>query len=335
VESKPNRASEWHKDEIHLEVKDLRTYFFTRWGTVKAVDGVSFSLKKGETLGLVGESGCGKSITCLSILRLIPEPTGRIIGGQILLQSEDLLTKSKDEMRHIRGGRISMILQDPMTSLNPVFSIGNQLTEAIKLHTGLKGKKLWDKAVEMLEKVHIPSPGSRMRNYPHELSGGMRQRVVGAIALSCEPSLLIADEATTSLDTTIQAQYLRLLRELQEQVRLTMIFVTHDFSIVARMCHQVAVMYAGKILEVGDVRELFNRPLHPYTELLMKSVPKVEERVERLVSIEGQPPALHHLPQGCVFAPRCPFAEDRCGREGHPSTVEVTEGHLVSCWKYS
>jgi oligopeptide/dipeptide ABC transporter ATP-binding protein len=335
VESKPNWASEWDKDKIHLEVKDLRIYFFTRWGTVKAVNGVNFVLKKGETLGLVGESGCGKSTTCLAILRLVPEPACRIVGGQILLQGEDLLTKSKNEMRRIRGSKISMILQDPMTSLNPVLTIGNQLTEAIKLHAGLHGKSIRERAREMLERVYISSPESRLRNYPHELSGGMRQRVVGAIALSCEPHLLIADEPTTSLDATIQAQYLRLLRELQEQFRLTMIFVTHDFGIVARMCRRVAVMYAGRILETADVRELFNRPLHPYTELLMKSVPKVEERVERLAGIEGQPPSLHDLPAGCTFAPRCPFVEDRCRLGEHPSAVEVTEGHLVSCWKYS
>lgn len=322
-------------DKMHLEVQDLRTYFFTRWGTVKAVDGVSFTLKEGETLGLVGESGCGKSVTCLSLLRLVPEPAARIAGGQILLGGEDLLKKSKEEMRKIRGSKISMILQDPMTSLNPVFNIGNQLTEAIKLHRGLRGKSLRQRAREMLEKVRISSPEARLRNYPHELSGGMKQRVVGAIALSCEPHLLIADEPTTSLDATIQAQYLKLLCELQKQVRLTMIFVTHDFGIVARMCSRVAVMYAGKIVEIADVRELFNHPLHPYTKLLMKSVPRVEEGIERLVSIEGQPPPLHHLPPGCVFALRCPCVEDGCRLKEYPPSVQVTDGHSVSCWKYN
>jgi len=253
-----------------LEVKNLKTYFFTRWGTVKAVDGVSFCLKEGETLGLVGESGCGKSITCLSLLRLVPEPAGRIVGGEILLQGEDLLKKSEKEMREIRGAKISMILQDPMTSLNPVFTIGNQLTEAIKIHRGLKGKDLRERAVNMLKMVRISSPEERLRNWPHQLSGGMRQRVVAAISLSCEPRLLVADEPTTSLDATIQIQFLHLLHEVQQQVGLTMIFVTHDFGIVARMCNRVAVMYAGKIVEMAEVRELFNHAAHPYTEALIK-----------------------------------------------------------------
>ena len=301
---------------------------------VKAVDGISFVAKQGETIGLVGESGCGKSVTALSILRLVPNPPGRIVGGQILLQGADLLKKSDKEMRKIRGRRISMILQDPMTSLNPVFTIGNQLVETIKLNQRLRGRSLWERAREMLAMLHIPSPELRLRNYPHELSGGMRQRVVGAIALSCGSDLLIADEPTTSLDVTIQAQYLHLLRELQEQVGLTMIFITHDFGIVSRICHQTAVMYAGKIVENAEVRELFDHHFHPYTEALMKSVPKLEGRVERLPHIKGEPPALHRLPLGCTFAPRCPYANDRCLEE-YPPMVEVRDGHLVSCWKYS
>lgn len=316
-----------------LEVKNLKTYFFTRRGVTKAVDEVSFRLKVGQTLGLVGESGCGKSVTCLSILRLVPQPAGRIVGGEILLQGEDLLKKNEEEMRKIRGGKISMILQDPMSSLNPVFSIGNQLTEAIKIHRGLKGQSLWERAKEALEMVRIPSPEICLKNWPHQLSGGMRQRVVGAISISCEPRLLIADEPTTSLDATIQVQYLRLLRELQNQTKLTLIFVTHDFGIVARMCEEVAVMYAGKIVEMAEVRELFNHPSHPYTQALMKTVPKIEEE-GRLVSIQGQPPQLCNLPPGCIFVPRCSYTKDMC-REQYPPTVEIKNGHSVSCWKYN
>jgi oligopeptide/dipeptide ABC transporter ATP-binding protein len=316
-----------------LEVNGLCTYFFTRWGTVKAVDGVSFSVKEGETFGLVGESGCGKSVTCLSILRLVPAPAGRIVGGEILLQGKDLLKKNDKEMRAIRGSKISMILQDPMTSLNPVFTVGEQVAEAIKIHRGMKGQSLWQRAKKMLEMVRIPSPEIRLKNWPHELSGGMRQRVVGAIALSCEPRLLIADEPTTSLDATIQVQYLQLLSDLQEQTGLSLIFITHDFGIVARMCQRAAVMYAGKIVETADVRELFNHPAHPYTQALMKSVPKVEEKVEWLASIEGQPPPLHNLPPGCTFTPRCSCAKGEC-RSEYPPTVEIDKEHAVSCWNF-
>lgn len=315
-----------------LEVKDLRTYLFTRWGTVKAVDGVTFSLRETEALGLVGESGCGKSMTCLSILRLLP-PAGRIVGGQVLLRGDDLLKKNEAEMQKIRGTRLSLILQDATSSLNPVFTIGNQLTEAITVSTGLTGKSAKERAVEMLKMVHIPSPEVRLRNYPHELSGGMRQRVVAAIALSSEPDLLIADEPTSSLDATTQLQFLHLLKELQKQVKLTLIFVTHDFGIVARMCTSLAVMYAGRVVEMGDVRELLNCPQHPYTEALMKAVPQVEEKVARLPSIEGEPPRLYDVPPGCAFAPRCPYAMSKC-REQYPPQVEVSGRHPVSCWKY-
>jgi len=318
-----------------LEVNNLKTYFFTRWGTVKAVDGVSFSLEKGEVLGLVGESGCGKTITCLSILRLVPEPAGRIIGGNILLEGEDLLEKSEEEIRRLRGGKISMILQDPMTSLNPVFTVGNQLNEPIKIHRGLKGKKLRERAVELLKMVHIPSPEARLRNWPHELSGGMRQRVVSAIALACEPRLLIADEPTTSLDATIQLQILHLLRELQKQTELSLIFITHDLGIVAQICDRVAVMYAGKVVERAKVRDLFDHPSHPYTEALIKSVPKVEAKVERLASIEGEPPQLHNIPPGCTFAPRCTYPDDQCCRDQYPPMVKTADEHWVSCWKYA
>ena len=318
-----------------LEVINLKTQFFTRRGVVKAVDGVSFNVERGETFGLVGESGCGKSMTCLSIMRLVPEPGGRIVDGVIRLEGEDLLRKSPKEMIKIRGSKLSMILQDPMSSLNPVFTIGNQLTEAIRVHQKGKGKELWERAGKMLQRVQIPSPEECLRSWPHQLSGGMRQRVVGAIAISCEPKLLIADEPTTALDATIQLQYLRLLRELQEKTGLTLIFVTHDFGIVARMCQRAAVMYAGKIVETAEVRELFDYPTHPYTQALMRSVPKVEEKVEHLTSIEGQPPPLHQLPPGCAFASRCACAGDGCRPEAYPPLIEVKTGHFVSCWKYA
>jgi peptide/nickel transport system ATP-binding protein/oligopeptide transport system ATP-binding protein len=314
-----------------LEVKDLRTYFFTRWGVVKAVDGVSFSLAAGETLGIVGESGCGKSVTSLSILRLLPEPVGRIVGGEIRFEGEDLVHKTEWDMCQIRGSRMSMILQDPMTSLNPVFSIGEQIAEAFRIHQRLKGSRLWEKATEMLRLVKIPSPAMRLRAYPHQMSGGMRQRIVGAIGISCQPRLLIADEPTTSLDVTIQAQYLRLLKDIQTDMGLSLIFITHDFGIVAKMCDRVAVMYAGRIVESADVRELFNHPRHPYTQALLQSVPHLEGPEERLTAIEGQPPALYNLPPGCSFAPRCPHARSLCQRQ-YPPEVIVGAGHDVRCW---
>ncbi|MCI0371632.1 MAG: ABC transporter ATP-binding protein, partial [candidate division NC10 bacterium] len=291
-----------------LDVKDLRTYFFTRWGVVKAVDGVSFALSEGESLGIVGESGCGKTMTALSILRLVPRPAGRIVGGEIRLEGEDLLRKSEREMRRIRGSRISMVLQDPMSSLNPVFTVGEQVAEALRIHQHLAGTRLWNQARDLLGLVKIPSPEIRLRAYPHQMSGGMRQRVVGAIAIACRPGILIADEPTTSLDVTIQAQYLRLLKDLQKEMGLALIFITHDFGIVAKMCDRVAVMYAGRIVEHAGVRELFNHPRHPYTVALLNSVPRLERRVERLASIEGQPPPLYDLPEGCPFAPRCAHA---------------------------
>ncbi|MBI2910386.1 MAG: ABC transporter ATP-binding protein [Chloroflexi bacterium] len=314
-----------------LQVIDLKTYFFTRWGVVKAVDGVSFSLEAGKTLGLVGESGCGKSITCLSILRLVPEPAGRIVGGKILFEGDDLLAKSQGEMRKFRGKRVSMILQDPMTSLDPVFTIGSQLSEAIETHQRVNSGGLRQRVREMLRLVEIPSPEVRMRSYPHEMSGGMRQRVVGAIALSCEPHLLIADEPTTSLDVTTQAQYLRLLKGIQERSRVGMIFITHDLGIAAKMCDRVAVMYAGKIVEEAGVRRIFGEPAHPYTVALMKSLPKLECKTDRLFSIEGQPPALHNLPPGCSFAPRCPDVMDIC-QSRYPPVASVGEDHHVACW---
>ncbi|MFC1945458.1 ABC transporter ATP-binding protein [Chloroflexota bacterium] len=321
--------------DILLEVNNLRTQFVTRWGTVKAVDDVTFHVRKGEVLGLVGESGSGKTVTCLSILRLVPQPAGCIVGGEIIFQNENLLALSERRMREIRGGSISMILQDPVTSLNPVFTIGNQIFDVIKLHQHLKGTKLYEKALKILKMVGISSPEERVRLFPHELSGGMKQRVVGAIAISCEPSLLIADEPTTSLDATIQAQYLRLLLDLQETIGLTTIFITHDFGVVARMCNRVAVMYAGKIVEMANVRELFNHPLHCYTEALMKSVPKIEKKIGRLNSIEGQPPSLHQIPAGCAFAPRCLMAKEICKQGESPPMIEVENGHSVRCWRHN
>ena len=319
-------------NDVVLEVDDLRTYFQTRWGTVKAVDGVSFSLRRGEVLGIVGESGSGKSVTMLSLMRLVPTPPGHIVGGKILLDGEDLLQITESEMSKLRGSKIGLIIQDPMTSLNPVFTIGNQVSEAIKIHQDIPKKRVLERTLDVLRKVNIPAAESRVRDYPHQMSGGMRQRVVGAISISCEPAVLIADEPTTSLDVTIQAQYLRLLRDLQRDSNMALIFITHDFGIVAKMCDQVAVMYAGKIVEQGNVRDIFNQPSHPYTEALLASVPKLEEDVDRLYSIEGQPPTLHDLPQGCPFAPRCQYTMDRCWEE-YPPEITAGAGHSASCWR--
>ena len=321
-----------HIGDVILEVEDLHTYFFTRLGVVKAVDGVSFSLRQGETLGIVGESGCGKTMTALSLLRLLPRPAGRIVEGEVLLNGEDLVQKSEDEMRQVRGRKISMILQDPQTSLNPVFNIGNQLIEAIQIHHDDRRRSLVRRAIDGLKQVRVAAPDRRVKDYPHQMSGGMKQRVVGAIAISCEPKVIIADEPTTSLDVTIQAQYLRLLREIQEETNLSLIFITHDFGIVAKMCDRVMVMYAGRVVESGPVRALFNHPSHPYTQALLSSIPSMDEDVERLYSIAGQPPALWDLPAGCRFAARCPYADDRCRRE-YPPSFTVAEGHTADCWR--
>jgi oligopeptide/dipeptide ABC transporter ATP-binding protein len=314
-----------------LEVEDLKTHFFTRRGVVKAVDGVSFQLGSGETLGLVGESGCGKSITCLSLVQLVPKPAGRIVGGRVIFNGEDLLTKSKREMQKIRGKRISMILQDPMSSLNPVFTIGYQVAEPLLIHQGLDKSSVWEKVKEMLRLVRIPSPEVRMKEYPHQMSGGMRQRMVGAMVLSCQPDIIIADEPTTSLDVTIQAQFLRLFKDIQQQSNLSMIVVTHDFGIVAKVCDKLAVMYAGKIVESAGVREIFNNPSHPYTNALLNSLPKMKVKVTKLYSIDGQPPELNNLPLGCAFAPRCPEVKEICRIE-YPPRTEVENGHYMSCW---
>ena len=316
-----------------LDVRDLHTQLHTRWGLVRAVDGVSFSLIAGETLGLVGESGSGKTMTALSILRLLPPETGRVVRGQVLLDGEDVLVKSEREMRAVRGRRISMILQDPQTSLNPVFTAGDQLVEALRLRPAAPtGQSLRQRAEDALRRVRVSAPEQRMRDYPHQMSGGMKQRVVGAIALAGEPHVLIADEPTTALDATIQLQYLTLLKEIQERTGLAMLFITHDFGIVARMCDRVAVMYAGRIVESGPVRAIFRAPGHPYTEALLASVPRMDASIERLPSIEGQPPTLHRLPDGCRFAPRCGYADDRCRRE-YPPAFPVGPAHDASCWR--
>ncbi len=315
-----------------LEVNDLRTYFFNRNSTVKAVDGVSFVVRQGETLGIVGESGCGKTMTALSLLRLIPRPAARIVSGQIWLNGQDLLSLSDDEMRLVRGRQISMILQDPQTSLNPVFTIGNQLIEALAVARRDSSKNMLSRAVDALRNVNVAAPQRRLEDFPHQMSGGMKQRVVGAIAMSCEPGVIIADEPTTALDVTIQLQYLRLLKDIQTSTGLAIIFITHDFGVVARMCDRVAVMYAGRIVEQGPVRDLFNSPSHPYTQALINSVPKLEERVERLYSIDGQPPLLSDLPEGCRFADRCPYTADRCLSD-YPPSLSQGPDHTADCWR--
>lgn len=319
-------------NDILLKVEDLRTYFETRWGTVKAVDGVSFDLRAGETLGIVGESGSGKTVTMLSLMRLVQTPPGRIVSGKIILDGEDLLEATEEELTKIRGSKIALIIQDPMTSLNPVFTIGSQVGESIKIHQNPPRASLREKVLEVLRKVNIPAAETRVRDYPHQMSGGMRQRVVGAISISCQPMVLIADEPTTSLDVTIQAQYLRLLKQLQSDLGVGLIFITHDFGIVAKVCDRVAVMYAGRIVEQGSVRDIFNNPSHPYTEALLASVPKMEQDVDRLYSIEGQPPPLYNLPVGCSFANRCSYVMDQCRTE-YPPDMSVGEGHFSACWR--
>ncbi len=317
-----------------LQVKDLRVQFHTRRGVVKAVDGVSFSVDRGETLGLVGESGSGKSVSCLALMRLVEAPAGRIVGGSVTLDGQELLDLSEKRMRQVRGGQISLILQDPLSSLNPAYTIGNQVAEAIRIHQGLRGADLRDSVVDILTAVGIPQAEQRLKQYPHQMSGGMRQRVAGAIALSCRPSLLIADEPTTSLDATVQAQYLRLLSELQEKFRFGLIFVTHDLGIVARLCDRVAVMYAGRIVETGTTRQIFNQPAHPYARALLATLPSLESRKKRLLTVAGQPPIPINLPPGCSFAPRCPEVMEVCRRE-FPPEASTGDRHRVLCWLHA
>src|SRR5437016_10230031 len=296
-----------------LELENLSTHYVSARGTrvVAAVEEVSRRVEAGETLGIVGESGSGKTTLALTILRLLP-PAARITSGKLLFEGEDLLKKSEGEMRRVRGKRIAMILQDPMASLNPLFTIGDQVGEPIRVHEGATRRAAWKRAGELLKAVRIPSPRTRLHQHPHEMSGGMRQRIVGAIGISCEPRLLIADEPTTSLDLTIQAQYLNLLRELQREHGLALIFITHNLGIVAKMCDRLAVMYAGRVVESGPVSRIFNAPAHPYTEALLNSIPRMTDSDQRLVAIDGQPPDLSSMPPGCSFAPRCTRAVERC-----------------------
>ncbi|WP_106769242.1 ABC transporter ATP-binding protein [Paenibacillus faecalis] len=316
-----------------LEIKNLQTSFFTDSGEVRAVDGVSLSVRKGKTLGIVGESGSGKSILSLSILRLISEP-GRIIGGEMIYNGENLLNKTVKQMRNIRGNQISMIFQEPMTSLNPVFTIGDQIAEAYQVHENMSKRQAMDKAVEMLRLVGIPSPEKRVKQYPFQLSGGMRQRVMIAMALACNPDLLIADEPTTALDVTIQAQILDLIRELQQRLHMSVIFITHDLGVVAETCDDVAVMYCGKVVEFSDVHTLFKEPKHPYTVGLMNSLPRHDIDQEELEAIKGSVPSPYAGLTGCWFAPRCPHAQDLC-REALPELTEIGDNHKVRCWMYS
>ena len=320
-----------------LQIEDLQTHFFTAVGTVRAVDGVSYALKAGETLGVVGESGCGKSVTALSILRLVANPPGRIVGGAVRFEGRNLLDVSESEMERIRGNEISMIFQEPMTSLNPLYTVGKQIAEAVALHQGLSKRDAWDRAVEMLKRVSIPEPERRAHAYPHQLSGGMRQRVMIAMALSCNPKVLIADEPTTALDVTIQAQILDLMRELQETFGTAIILITHDMGVVAENADRVVVMYAGRKVEETGAARLFDNPGHPYTRGLLASIPHLDTaahsdaRRARLNEIRGMVPSLFNLPQGCSFAPRCGLASDRC-REARPPLEEQRPGHWIACW---
>ena len=316
-----------------LEIKNLATYFYTMEGVVKAVDGVSYEIEAGETLGLVGESGCGKSVTALSIMGLIPWPPGRVVSGEVFFNGEDLLKMKGREMRAIRGNDIAMVFQEPMTSLNPVLTIGRQITETMELHLGLDKQGAKERAIELIRMVGIPDAERRMSQYPHQFSGGMRQRVMIAIALSCNPKLLIADEPTTALDVTIQAQILELMKSLSREFGAALMIITHNLGVVARYADRVNVMYAGKIIESGTARDIYGRPKHPYTMGLLHSVPRLDEpRRVKLDPIEGQPPDLINLPAGCSFLPRCRFAVDKCATEIPPlDTVE--ENHASACWE--
>jgi oligopeptide/dipeptide ABC transporter ATP-binding protein len=320
-----------------LDVKGLKTHFFSDDGCSPAVDGVDFFVRRGETLGIVGESGCGKSVTALSVMRLIPDPPGRIVAGEILFEGRNLLELTPEQMRRIRGNRISMIFQEPMTSLNPVYTIGNQIAEAIRLHQHLPSDKALARAVEMLTLVGIPAPARRVHEYPHQLSGGMRQRAMIAMALSCNPALLIADEPTTALDVTIQAQIIDLMGSLKAELDTAIILITHDLGVVAESAARVVVMYAGKVVEEADVIRVFEAPLHPYTRGLLQSIPRIDQskrQKERLKEITGVVPIPSQLPGGCAFHPRCPEAMKRCDRDV-PELKTVSDGHRVRCWLHA
>ncbi|HII94704.1 MAG TPA: ABC transporter ATP-binding protein [Candidatus Methanofastidiosum sp.] len=314
-----------------LDVSELKTHFFTDDGVVKAVDGVSFSIDKKESFGLVGESGCGKSVTALSIIRLVPYPPGRIVGGSILLDGDELVGRSEKEMQKIRGKEISMIFQEPMTSLDPLFTIGHELMEVIMLHQDMDKKEATKKAIEMLKIVGIPEAEKRFREYPHQLSGGMRQRAMIAMALSCNPKLLIADEPTTALDVTIQAQIIRLIEDLKDEFSTAVLLITHDLGVVAETCKSVAVMYAGKIVEQGSIENIFENPLHPYTVGLNNAIPRLDIDKKRLQIIEGNVPNLIDMPQGCKFYPRCPYVMDIC-RQKEPPLLKKEKDHLFRCY---
>jgi peptide/nickel transport system ATP-binding protein len=319
-----------------LQVRDLKTHFETRNGTVKAVDGVSVEVNAGDTLGIVGESGCGKTVLALSIMRLIPEPPGRIVSGTIHFDGTDILGLNNEEMRKLRGREISMIFQEPMNSLNPVLKVGDQVAEAIRLHQGLSKKDSLERALEMLRLVGMPSPEERLKNYPHQMSGGMRQRVMIAMALSCNPRLMLADEPTTALDVTIQAQIIELINAMKEKVGTSVILITHDLGVIAEAAQYAAVMYAGKVVEYCSVSDLFSTPLHPYTEGLMESTPNIgdipDDKEERLNVIPGTVPNLYSLPVGCSFQDRCPYVMKKC-RKREPELREKIPGHQVRCWK--
>jgi oligopeptide transport system ATP-binding protein len=315
-----------------LNVQNLETHFKTPDGIVHAVNGVSFNLKEGETLGVVGESGCGKSVTMLSCLRLIPSPPGKIVAGEAVFRGNDLLKMDSEEIRQIRGGQISMIFQDPMTSLNPVMSIGKQMAEPLMLHMNLTGEQARKRSIELLGMVGIPNAGDRLKEYPHQYSGGMRQRVMIAIALSCNPQILIADEPTTALDVTIQAQIVDLVKRLRDELGMAIIWITHDLGVVANIAHRVMVMYGGYIIEEANVKGLYADPRHPYTLGLLGSLPLIhEETHKKLFSIEGMPPVLYQKPSSCPFAPRCTYAIEQCWNE-NPPLETVSEGHRVACW---
>ncbi len=319
--------------EVLLEVVNLKTYFYTQKGIVKAVDGIDLKIHRGEILGLVGESGCGKSMTAYSIIRLVPTPPGRIVEGKVLFEDEDLLRKTQGEMRMIRGGKISMIFQDPMSSLNPAFKVGEQISESIRLHQDLRGKSIRRRTIEMMEIVGIPEAVTRAEDYPHQFSGGMRQRIMIAMAVSCNPVLLLADEPTTALDVTIQAQILELLGELREKLQTSILLITHDLGVVAEVCDRVAVMYCGRIVEYGNVVTIFREPAHPYTKGLLGAIPRIDESREKLQTIIGTVPSLKGL-TGCQFHPRCNQAKDICQKE-QPESRFIGKEHTVSCFLYN
>jgi peptide/nickel transport system ATP-binding protein len=315
-----------------LQIQNLKTYFYTSDGIVKAVDDVSWEIDHAEMIGLVGESGCGKSVTALSILRLIPEPPGKIVGGEILFKGKNLLSLSLEDMRKIRGNEISMIFQEPMISLNPVFTIGAQIAEAIQLHQKLHKKEALEKVIEMLKLVGIPSPEKRVKDYPHELSGGMKQRAMIAMALSCNPKILIADEPTTALDVTIQAQILDLMLKLKDEFEASIVLITHDLGVIAEMAQKVVIMYAGKVMEQAGINDIFENPLNPYTQGLLNSLPKMDAaHKQKLNTIPGFVPSLYDLPKGCKFSPRCGFVMDVC-QQSEPELIEVNDGHWSRCW---